>query len=97
VAGFEAAEWITARAVKGRRAEEDEEAVRVRMLLGQLSRSFDREVERCCERLDSVPTETLRWLARISVTAPRGVPSGRKGKEASMWMYRSVGQQYRRA
>jgi hypothetical protein len=61
----DAAQWLRARAATGRRtvAQDDEEAVRERLLLGRLGQSFDREVERCCWRLDSVPTETLQWLS----------------------------------
>lgn len=92
----DAAEWLRARAATGRRtvAQDDEEAVRERLLLGRLGQSFDREVERCCWRLDSVPTETLQWLASISSTTPSGQPFGRKGKEASMIKYKSVGHRY---
>ncbi|GKU14234.1 unnamed protein product, partial [Fusarium langsethiae] len=50
--------------------------------------------ERCCWRLDSVPTETLQWLNSISPTAASGQPFGRKGKEASMIKYKSVGHRY---
>ncbi|EXM16384.1 hypothetical protein FOTG_15316 [Fusarium oxysporum f. sp. vasinfectum 25433] len=92
----DAAEWLRARAATGRRtvAQDDEEAVCERLLLGRLGQSFDREVERCCWRLDSVPTETLQWLASISSTTPSGQPFGRKGKEASMIKYKSVGHRY---
>ncbi|KAL9565573.1 hypothetical protein ACKAV7_009755 [Fusarium commune] len=92
----DAAEWLRARAATGRRtvAQDDEEAVRERLLLGRLGQSFDREVERCCWRLDSVPTETLQWLASISSTTPSGQPFGCKGKEASMIKYKSVGHRY---
>jgi hypothetical protein len=63
-----AAQWLRAREVTGRSAgrQEDEEAARKRLLLRQLGESFDREVQRCCWRLDSVPTETLQWLNSIS-------------------------------
>ncbi|OBS16293.1 hypothetical protein FPOA_13079 [Fusarium poae] len=89
----DAAEWLRARTATGRRtvAQDDEEAVRELLLLGRLGQSFNREVERCCWRLDSVPTETLQWLASISSTTPSGQPFGRKGKEASMIKYKSVG------
>ncbi|KAL6366266.1 hypothetical protein LRP88_00111 [Fusarium phalaenopsidis] len=91
----EAAEWIRAKAVTaGRVRPEDEQAVRERQLLQRLGQSFDREVDRCCWRLDSVPTETLQWLASITATSPSGMPFGRKGKEASMSKYRSVGHRY---
>ena len=92
---YGAAEWVNATDAKGRRAHsEDEEAARERLLLLRLGKSFDCEIERCCWRLDSVPTETLQWLASISTTAPNGTPFGRKGKEASMSKYRAVGQRY---
>jgi superfamily II DNA helicase RecQ len=92
---FEAAEWIRAKAVTaGRVRQEDEQAARERQLLQRLGQSFDREVDRCCWRLDSVPTETLQWLASITATSPSGMPFGRKGKEASMSKYRSVGHRY---
>jgi hypothetical protein len=92
----DAAEWLQARAATGRWAQkqEDEEATRERLLLGRLGQSFNREVERCCWRLNSVPTETLQWLASITSTSPSGVPFGRKGKEGSMSKYRSVGHRY---
>ena len=63
----DAAQWLWARAATGRWAQnqEDEEAARERLLLSRLGQSFDREVDRCCWRLDSVPTETLQWLGSI--------------------------------
>lgn len=92
----EAAEWVRAKSVTGGRGRqsEDERVVHERLLLGRLGQSFDREVDRCCWRLDSVPTETLQWLASITAANPSGVPFGRKGKEASMSKYRSVGHRY---
>jgi hypothetical protein len=91
----DAATWVRARSITGSRAgQADEQAIREQVLLGRLGQSFDREVDRCCWRLDSVPTETLQWLASITVTSPNGVPFGRKGKEASMTKYRSVGHRY---
>ncbi|KAK2684833.1 hypothetical protein QWA68_016741 [Fusarium oxysporum] len=91
----DAATWVRARAVTGSRAGQgDEQAIREQVLLGRLGQSFDREVDRCCWRLDSVPTESLQWLASITATSPSGVPFGRKGKEASMTKYRSVGHRY---
>jgi hypothetical protein len=92
----DAAQWIRARAATGRSAgrQEDEEAARERLLLSRLGQSFDREVDRCCWRLYSVPTETLQWLNSISSVAPSGVPFGRKGKEESMSQYKSVGHRY---
>ncbi|KAG8664393.1 hypothetical protein FPOAC2_13337 [Fusarium poae] len=82
----DAAQWLRAREVTGRSAgrQEDEEAARERQLLSRLGESFDREVQRCCWRPDSVPTETLQWLNSISSVTPSGVPFGRKGKEESM-------------
>ncbi|KAH7233815.1 uncharacterized protein BKA55DRAFT_742558 [Fusarium redolens] len=89
------AEWARARTATGGRArQEDEQIIRERTLLGRLGQSFNREVDRCCWRLDSVPTETLQWLASITATGPSGMPFGRKGKEASMSKYRSVGHCY---
>ncbi|PNP73806.1 hypothetical protein FNYG_12856 [Fusarium nygamai] len=91
----DAATWVRARAVTGSRAgQADEQATREQVLLGRLGQSFDREVDRCCWRLDSVPTESLQWLASITATSPSGVLFGRKGKEASMTKYRSVGHRY---
>lgn len=55
---FDAAEWVRARGAKDRR-DDDEAARRELVLLERLGQSFDREVERYCWRLDSVPTETL--------------------------------------
>lgn len=92
---YRAAEWIKAKEAKSRwQQAEDEDVLRERTRLAQLAGSFDREVERCCWRLDSVPIETLQWLAGISSTTTAGVPFGRKGKEASMNKYKSVGQRY---
>lgn len=87
----DAAQWLRARAATGRWAQnqEDEEAARERLLLSRLGQSFDREVDRCCWRLDSVPTETLQWLGSITSMTPSGVPFGRKGKEESMSQYKS--------
>ncbi|GKU09242.1 unnamed protein product, partial [Fusarium langsethiae] len=64
----DAAQWLRAREVTGRSAgrQEDKEAARERLLLSRLGESFDRKVQRCCWRLDSVPTETLQWLNSIS-------------------------------
>lgn len=89
-----AAEWVRAREPMLRWAAEDEGAAAEPLMLTQLGESFDRELERCCWRLGSVPTETLQWVASIVPTAPNGMPFGRKGKEASMTKYRSVGQRY---
>ncbi|CAI6088681.1 unnamed protein product [Clonostachys chloroleuca] len=93
---YQAAEWIRAKAPIAGRAQqvEDKQAARERVLLSRLGQSFDREVDRCCWRLDSVPTETLQWLGSITAANPSGVPFGRKGKEASMSKYRSVGHRY---
>jgi hypothetical protein len=93
---YQAAEWIRAKAPIAGRAQqvEDEQAARERVLLSRLGQSFDREVDRCCWRLDSVPTETLQWLSSIMAANPSGVPFGCKGKEASMSKYRSVGHRY---
>ncbi|KAI3573140.1 hypothetical protein IWW34DRAFT_636246 [Fusarium oxysporum f. sp. albedinis] len=92
---FEAAEWIRAKAAtNGGARQEDEQVTRERLLLVKLGKSFDREVDRCCWRLNSVPTETLQWLASVTATNPSGMPFGSKGKEASMSKYRSVGHRY---
>lgn len=96
---FKAAEWVKAKEATGqqwqrRQQQQDEAAAREQQLLVRLGESFDREVERCSWRLDSVPTETLQWLASISAVNPQGVPFGLKGKESSMAKYRSVGQRY---
>ncbi|GKU07275.1 unnamed protein product [Fusarium langsethiae] len=93
---YDAAQWLRAKAATSRSAgrQEDEEAARERLLLSRLGQSFDREVERCCWRLNSVPTETLQWLNSISSVTPNGVPFGRKGKEESMSQYKSVGHRY---
>ncbi|KAG7402434.1 hypothetical protein Forpe1208_v017217 [Fusarium oxysporum f. sp. rapae] len=92
----DAAEWLWARAATGRLAgeQEDEEAARELLLLSRLGQSFDREVDRCCWRLDSVPTETLQWLGSITSMTPSSVPFGRKGKEESTSQYKSVGHRY---
>lgn len=92
---YEAVEWVKAPAASGRAASAaDEETLRMRARLVRLAQSFDREVDRCCWRLDSVPTETLQWLASIALTAPSRAPFGLKGQEASMKKYRLVGQRY---
>lgn len=89
-----AAEWVRGREAQSRRADEDEAATAERLSLVRLGESFDREIERCCWRLESVPTETLQWLASILPTAPNGMPFGRKGMEASMTKYCSIGHRY---
>jgi hypothetical protein len=88
----DAAQWLRARAVTGRWAmkQEDEEAARERLLLSRLGQSFNREVDRCCWRLDGVPTETLQWLGSITSTTPSGVTFGRKGKKESLSQYKSI-------
>ncbi|KAJ0360120.1 hypothetical protein COL26b_014168 [Colletotrichum chrysophilum] len=92
---FKAAEWIRAKSTTaGRGREQDEDGAQERLILLRLGESFDREVERCSWRLDSVPTETLQWLASIVSTTPSGMPFGLKGKEASMAKYRTVGHRY---
>ncbi|KJZ69994.1 hypothetical protein HIM_10605 [Hirsutella minnesotensis 3608] len=90
---YEAAEWVRARAAKQRQVEDPDQA-RENTQLRQLAESFDREIERYCCRLDSVPRETLQLLASISPTVLEGKPFGRKGREASMAKYRSVGHRY---
>ncbi|KAH7124372.1 hypothetical protein EDB81DRAFT_861055 [Dactylonectria macrodidyma] len=77
-----------------RQQPQDDATAREQQLLVRLGESFDREVERCSWRLNSVPTETLQWLASISAVNPQAVPFGVKGKELSMAKYRSVGQRY---
>ncbi|KAK4205950.1 hypothetical protein QBC37DRAFT_462707, partial [Rhypophila decipiens] len=91
-----AAEWVRAReAQRQRRArEEGEEAAAEVAMLTRLGESFDREIERCCLRLDSVPVETLQWLASISPLEPRGLPFARTEAEDAKTKYRSVGHRY---
>lgn len=85
---FEAAEWIRAKAATNRQArQEGKQVTRERLLLVRLGQSFDREVDRCCWRLDSVPTETLQWLASVTATNLSGMPFRYKGKEASISKY----------
>ncbi|KAM7182592.1 hypothetical protein V8F33_014190 [Rhypophila sp. PSN 637] len=74
--------WLRARAVTGRRTytQDDEEAVRKRLLLDRLGQSFARK--------------TLQWLTSISSTTPSGQPFSRKGKEASIRKYKSIGHRY---
>lgn len=92
---FHAAEWVRARTQTARwKLAEDDEASRERTQLLKLGESFDREVDRCCWRLTSVPAETLQWLASITASMPQGVPFGLKAKETSMSKYRSVGHRY---
>jgi hypothetical protein len=75
----EAAEWVRAKTPTDRRARQadDEHIARERLLISRLGQSFDREVDRCCWRLDSVPTETLQWLG--SEPERRAVWSQRQG------------------
>jgi len=93
----DAAQWVRAKkASVGRvkQEEQDEEAAREQAALTRLGESFDREVARCCHRLECVPTESLQWLQSISSTAPSGQPFRVKGQESSMTKYRSVGHRY---
>lgn len=92
---FHAAAWVRAKTQVARwKLVESGEASRERVHLLRLGASFDREVDRCCWRLSSVPAETLQWLASITASTPQGVPFGRKGKETSMSKYRAVGHRY---
>ncbi|KAF7532207.1 hypothetical protein G7Z17_g13664 [Cylindrodendrum hubeiense] len=101
---FAAAEWVRAKAVTGQRQQQrprqgarhrdEAAAAREQQSLQRVGESFDREVERCSWRLDSVPVETLQWLGSVSATTPQGVPFGLKGKASSMAKYRTVGQRY---
>ncbi|KAH8901789.1 hypothetical protein BR93DRAFT_973204 [Coniochaeta sp. PMI_546] len=52
--------WVRAKGAKDRwQQAEDEDTFRERIRLIRLAESFDREVERYCWRLDSVPIESL--------------------------------------
>ncbi|KAF6809228.1 hypothetical protein CPLU01_15535, partial [Colletotrichum plurivorum] len=68
------AQWIRAKKGFGRQAEPDDESIAEARVLTQLAASFDREVLRCCDRLEGVPTELLQALQSISAAAPSGQP-----------------------
>ncbi|KAF5697201.1 hypothetical protein FMUND_15497 [Fusarium mundagurra] len=65
---YKAAEWVRAKAVTNGRAQQEEQATRERLLLLRLGQSFDCEVDCCCWRLDSLPTETIQWLTNVITT-----------------------------
>ena len=90
---MEAAQWVNSKDARSRQSQ-DEAAAQEEALLTQLGRSFDRETQRWCWRLDNVPVETLQLLGSISPTALTGVPFGRKGTEEAMRKYRSIGHRY---
>ena len=65
----------------------------------RLGESFDRVIDRCCWRFDSVPRATLQRLGGITAaTLPgmplNGQPFGRKGLASSTIKYQSTGHRY---
>ncbi|KAK5994713.1 ATP-dependent DNA helicase tlh2-like protein [Cladobotryum mycophilum] len=91
----DAAQWIRAKAttIKTRIAEDNEAMSEVRILT-RLGESFDREVDRCSWRLDSVPKETLQCLHGIEAGKPNSRPFGHTAQERSQSKYQSVGHRY---
>ena len=59
-----------------------------------LKESFDREVDRCSWRLDSVPKETLQCLHGIEVGKPHSKPFGFTAQDDSHSRYKMMGYRY---
>ncbi|EXK76569.1 hypothetical protein FOQG_18689 [Fusarium oxysporum f. sp. raphani 54005] len=62
--------------------------------LRKLTDSFRRELDRCMERLDRVPDETLEWLGSIDPTKPVSTPFGRKQHTDTIDRYSACWQRY---
>jgi hypothetical protein len=100
----EATDWLGSRARKAqargapRRSQpsstEEAAAARETLLLTRVSESFEREVERCRWRIDSVPKETLQKLQGITADSSMGVPFGQAGIDSSIRKYCIIGQRY---
>lgn len=91
---FMAAQWYRAKEAAPKWEAVSEEAARELRQLRRVAESFDREVDRCSWRLDSVATETRHRLASIDPQLSAKLPFSRKAEETSMAKYRSVGQRY---
>lgn len=62
--------------------------------LARLAESFERQVARGVARLDRVPVDTLKWLASIDPSKPRGRPFGLKDVASSMTRYKTYWKRY---
>ena len=65
-----------------------------RRILQRLGESFDREVERCCGRLDSVPARTLGLLKSIVPFMPGGKLFRMPAMEATVDRYALMGRRF---
>jgi hypothetical protein len=61
------------------------------LLLTRVSESFEREVEQCRWRIDSVPKETLQKLQGITADSSMGVPFGQAGIDLLIRKYCIIG------
>ncbi|CAI6091000.1 unnamed protein product [Clonostachys chloroleuca] len=68
--------------------------VEERRVLKLLGESFDREVDRCSWRLDSVPKETLKCLHSIEAGKSHSKPFGFTAQDDSWMRYKSLGYRY---
>ncbi|KAH7205306.1 hypothetical protein BKA60DRAFT_467070, partial [Fusarium oxysporum] len=59
-----------------------------------LRQSFNRKVDCCCWRLNSMSIETLQWLSSIIAISLSGILFGHKGKKSLIIKYYSVGYRY---
>ncbi len=76
------------------RLKEDSARSEESRVLQLLRESFDREVDRCSWRLDSVPKETLKCLHSIEAGKPHSKPFGFTAQDDSWMRYRALGYRY---
>lgn len=82
---------MTAAAERNERSREKvAENTRLRVLAG----SFERELRRCAQRIDRVPTQSLKWLASVDPTKPVGEPFRMKDRDKTWEFYCGRYQQY---
>ena len=92
----EATDWLGGKAsTPGKSAkqgaEDETDAFREKLLLEKLGDSVERELDRCRERISSVPKETLRKLQSIMPDAREGNPFGQSVEESSFRRCHSQG------
>ena len=76
------------------RLKEDSARSEESRVLQLLRESFDREVDRCSWRLDSVPKETLKCLHGIEASKPHSKPFGFTAQDDSWIRYRALSYRY---
>lgn len=76
------------------RKEHDRSKIDENKRMRLLADSFERELRRSAQRIDQVPTQSLKWLASVDPTKPVGKPFDVKEKEETWKFYCSRFQRY---